>query len=329
MRVSDFVITKTPLRVSFLGGGTDFEYFYKKYGGSVISAAINRYVYVTVKRHKDHFNENFRLNYSSSETVQKAKNIKNNIIRECIKITKINFPIYISTVADIPAGSGLGGSSSFTVGLLKALYAIQGKKITNEKLFNTACKIEIDILKEPIGKQDQLAAIYGGMKYYQFKKNNEILIKKINHSNKIFSNMKLCWMGSSRDASIILKDQKKNFIKNIEKLKKIKKISDIFYMQTKNKGIIDIKKLGTLIYESWEEKKRLSKKIQNNKANKIIKDSMNLNFYGAKLLGAGGSGFVLLVGNLMVLKNFKKKFKNIKLENLHLSKSGCKIVYMQ
>ena len=96
MILPDFVITKTPLRVSFLGGGTDFEYFYKKYGGSVISAAINRYVYVTVKRHKDHFNEKFRLNYSVSETVQNAKGIKNNIIRECIKITKINFPIYIS-----------------------------------------------------------------------------------------------------------------------------------------------------------------------------------------------------------------------------------------
>ena len=136
--------------------------------------------------------------------------------------------------------------------------------------------------------------------------------------------MKLYWTGSSRNASIILKDQKKNFIKNIEKLKKIKKISDMFYRQTKNKGIIDIKKLGTLIYESWEEKKGLSKKIQNNIANKIIKDSKNFNFYGAKLLGAGGSGFVLLVGNLMVLKNFKKNLKNIKLENLHLSKSGSK-----
>ena len=261
--------------------------------------------------------------------MQNAKNIKNNIIRECIKITKINFPIYISTVADIPAGSGLGGSSSFTVGLLKALYAIQGKKITNRKLFNLACKIEIDILKEPIGKQDQLAATYGGMNYYQFKKNNRVLIKKINHSDKIFVNMKLCWMGSSREASLILEDQKKNFIKNIEKLKKIKKISDTFYKQSQNKGIIDIKKLGSLIYESWKEKKRLSKKIQNNKADKIIKDSINMNFYGAKLLGAGGSGFVLLVGNFMALKKFQKKFKKIKLENLRLSNSGCKIVYIQ
>ncbi len=329
MILPDFVITKTPLRVSFLGGGTDFEYFYKKYGGSVISAAINRYVYVTVKRHKDHFNEKFRLNYSVSETVQNAKGIKNNIIRECIKITKINFPIYISTVADIPAGSGLGGSSSFTVGLLKALYAIQGKKITNKKLFNLACKIEIEILKEPIGKQDQLAATYGGMNYYQFKKNNKVLVRKINHSHKIFFNMKLCWMGSSRDASFILKDQKKNFVKNIEKLKKIKKISDTFYKQTQNRGIIDIKKLGSLIYESWKEKKGLSKKIQNNKANKIIKDSMNMNFYGGKLLGAGGSGFVLLVGNIEALKMFQKKFKKLKLEKLHLSNNGCKIVYIQ
>jgi len=322
----DLVITKTPLRVSFLGGGTDFEYFYKKYEGSVVSAAINKYVYVTVKRHAPHFGEKFRLNYSESETTQNLGKIKNNIIRECIKIAKINYPIYISTVADIPAGSGLGGSSSFTVGLLKALYALEGKKITNKKLFALACKIEIDILKEPIGKQDQLAAIYGGINYIKFKRNNKILVKKIKTKKKIFNNMRLYWTGSSRNASLVLRDQKKNLIKNIENLKNIKKIADNFYNHAKRKGVIDVKKLGKLIYESWLQKIKLSKKIQNIKATKVIKSSMNANFYGAKLLGAGGSGFVLLVSNSLNLKLFQKKFKNIKLENVQLSEKGSTII---
>ena len=129
MKKIDLVITKTPLRVSFLGGGTDIKYFYKDYGGSVLNCAIDKYVYVTVKRHSPCFQEKFRLNYSKSETGNLLSRIENNIVRECIKLAKINFPIYISTVGDVPTGSGLGGSSSFTVGLLKALFAIQGKGI--------------------------------------------------------------------------------------------------------------------------------------------------------------------------------------------------------
>ena len=125
MRSIDLVVTKTPLRVSFLGGGTDIKYFYKHYGGSVLNCAIDKYVYVTVKRHSPFFQEKYRLNYSMSEVSNQLSKIENNIVRECLKLTKINFPIYISTVSDVPTGSGLGGSSSFTVGLLKALYSIQ------------------------------------------------------------------------------------------------------------------------------------------------------------------------------------------------------------
>ena len=132
MKNIDLVVTKTPLRVSFLGGGTDIKYFYKQFGGSVLNCAIDKYVYVTVKRHSSFFDEKFRINYSKSEVGNHLSKIENNIVRECIKLSKINFPIYISTVSDVPTGSGLGGSSSFTVGLLKALYSIKERKLIKD-----------------------------------------------------------------------------------------------------------------------------------------------------------------------------------------------------
>ena len=208
MKKVDLVTTKTPLRVSFLGGGTDIKNFYGKFGGSVLSSAIDKYVYVTVKRHSPCFKEKFRLNYSKSETGNSLSKIQNNIVRECIKLVKINFPIYISTVGDVPTGSGLGGSSSFTVGLLNALYAIQGKKIKKKRLFEDACRIEIEILKEPIGKQDQVPAVYGGLNFISFKKNSFVKIDNIKEKkiyNNLFKNSLLIWTRDTRSASEVLK----------------------------------------------------------------------------------------------------------------------------
>ena len=326
MKTYSYVITRTPLRVSFLGGGTDFEYFYKNYGGSVINSAINKYVYVTVKKHSKYFNENYRLNYSKSETQDKLTNVKNNIIRECLKITNTKFPIYISTIADVPSGSGLGGSSSFTVGLLNGLYAIKGRKISKKKLFNLARKVEIDILKQPIGKQDQLAATYGGLRYIKFNKNKKLIIKKLKSDKNIFNKMRIFWTGSSRNASDVLKDQKKNLSKNISNLKEIKKISDYFYKNTRVKKKIDLKLLGNLMFKSWERKKQLSKKIQNFRADKLIKNSIKLNFYGGKLLGAGGSGFVLLIKKNSNYNSIIKKFKKLKSDNINIDKNGSEII---
>ena len=263
MKKIDLVVTKTPLRVSFLGGGTDIKYFYKDYGGSVLSCAIDKYVYVTVKRHSPCFKEKFRLNYSKSESGNQLNKIENNIVRECIKLTKIDFPIYISTVGDVPTGSGLGGSSSFTVGLLKALYTIQGKTIKKKRLFEESCMIEIGILNEPIGKQDQVPAVYGGLNFISFKKNDNIKIENIKRNkihNNLFNKSILIWTQSTRSASIVLKNQKKNFKSNIKRLKKIKANADIFYQSIKINKKIDLKKLGNLVNSSWEEKKKIIKK---------------------------------------------------------------------
>src|SRR3990172_10800512 len=158
------VLTRTPLRVSFAGGGTDLAAFYDQTDyGAVVSTAINKYIYVTVKKHGEIFNEPIRLNYSRSEQVSRIDEIHNNIARECLRFLAIDPPIYISTVGDLPASTGLGGSSSFAVGLLNALHAYRGERVSASQLAEEASQIEIDILKEPIGKQDQYAAAFGGL----------------------------------------------------------------------------------------------------------------------------------------------------------------------
>jgi D-glycero-alpha-D-manno-heptose-7-phosphate kinase len=207
------VVTRTPLRISFFGGGTDISSFYKKYSGDIFSTTINKYIYVTVKEHGKIFSEKYRLNYSISERKKKINDIKNNIIKETIRHLKIHRPLYISSVGDLPSKSGLGSSSSFTVGLIKALYEFESKKISKKELAELACKIEIDILKNPIGKQDQYAAAFGGLNHIAFFKNSGVKVnyKKnyIKFIKKIFDNSLLLYTGITRKASDILAAQKK------------------------------------------------------------------------------------------------------------------------
>ena len=170
-------MTRTPLRVSFAGGGTDLAAFYEREHGAVLSTAIDKYIYVTVKRHGDVFNERIRLNYYKSEQVQTIEEIENNIARECLRFLEIQPPIYISTVGDLPVASGLGGSSSFAVGLLNALHAYRGERVSAGQLAEEASYIEIDILKEPIGKQDQYAAAFGGLNFFCFKPGGSVTVE--------------------------------------------------------------------------------------------------------------------------------------------------------
>jgi len=204
MRLSKpaFVLTRTPLRVSFAGGGTDLAAFYDVQHGSVISTAINKYIFVTVKRHGDVFNEAIRLNYSKSEQVQQIDEIENNIARECLKFLEIDPPIYISTVGDLPASTGLGGSSSFAVGLLNALHAYRGERVSASQLAEEASHIEIEVLKEPIGKQDQYAAAFGGLNLFCFKAGGDVTVEPVRLLNgtlkSLFDRILMFWTVSRK-----------------------------------------------------------------------------------------------------------------------------------
>jgi D-glycero-alpha-D-manno-heptose-7-phosphate kinase len=324
-KVPQIVITKTHLRLSFLGGGTDIGYFYRKYSGAVLSTAINKHVYVTVKRYSDLYDTNFRLNYSITENLNSRNKIKNNIIRECLKVANINFPIYVSIVSDVPAGSGLGGSSSVTVGLLNALFCLKGKKISKNKLYKLACKIEIETLKQPIGKQDQFPAVYGGMNFIEFKKNDNVIYKRINFkrfNSSLFKNSLLVWTKITRSATVELKHQKKNFNKNYKNLLNIKD-NLINFKKTTNFKYVDLKLFGKFISKGWKEKSTLIRKSKLIQINSIMKKNKN-QIYGAKILGAGAGGFWYILGQKNNLDNIKKHNKYS--INIEIEEQGSQII---
>lgn len=326
------VVTKTPLRVSFVGGGTDIENFYKKFSGLSITSTINKFVYVTVKEHGQLFNRNYRLNYFKTENKNKLNAIQNDIIRETLKLIKINKPLYISSISDIPANTGLGSSSAFTVGLVKALYEFKNIKISNFKIAKIACKIEIDRVLSPIGKQDQYSTALGGFNSIFFKKDSSVIvkkIKKINFINKIFKNCIFIWLGKTRKTNNILMDQNNSFFTNKKKLIEIKELANKF-LRDVNKKVFSLKDIAKLIDSSWQLKQSLSKKINNKKIKIIYNESIKNHCLGGKVLGAGGGGFLLMLIKKNRIKNFIKKMKNYD-KNIIISKfefepHGSKVV---
>jgi len=321
------VMTKTPLRISFVGGGTDMPYFYNKYGGATISCAINRYIYVTVKHHNN-YQEKYRLNYSQTENVSKLTDIKNLRIKKVIEMLKISKPLYINTFADIPANSGLGSSSSFTVGLIKALAKLKKINLKNYQIAEMAYKIESSITKNSLGKQDHYIAAYGGLKHINYKK-DKINVSNVNltkkNTNKLFNSLLLIWTGKNRLASSVLEDQKKNLNKNNDNLILLNKLSKKFKNEIiKNK--INLKKLGNIVNESWELKKSFSKLITNNDIEKIFKKTVEKGMYGGKLLGAGNGGFVLIFVGTREKKDIIKYLKNYRYLDIKLENNGSLIL---
>jgi D-glycero-alpha-D-manno-heptose-7-phosphate kinase len=294
-RIPRGVTTITPQRISFFGGGTDLPLFYKDYGGSVISSAINQYVYVTAKRHSPLFNEAYRLSYSQTEHSDTLDNIENSIARECLRLIYIEPPIYIATAADLPASSGLGSSSSFAVGLLNALHFLKGERVSPAQLAEEACEVEINVLGNPIGKQDQYAAAFGGLNHMTFKKNGRVeidhLVLQKNLIDEIFENSLLLWTGIQRDASIILSKQNDAVSQKLLSYESL--LTDCASCK---KLMLDpppdfLKKFGRLMEKSWQTKKNLEKTISSDAIEEIHSQAKLLGSYGGKLSGAGGGGF--------------------------------------
>jgi D-glycero-alpha-D-manno-heptose-7-phosphate kinase len=323
------VTTKTPLRISFVGGGTDFEKFYKKNEGLVSSSTINKFIYVTVKKHSKLFQEKYRLNYSDVETVNDISSIKNHITRECLKFLKIKFSVYISTVSDIPTSSGLGSSSAFTVGLLLALNTLIGKKITKKKLAEDAFFIEKVKLKRNLGKQDQYAASFGGLNSITFKKNGITKINriKISRANNTFlsNNMLLIWTGQTRNSNKILQSQEKNINKKLYELNQMKNLAKLFIKVLKEKKI-NLKKIAKLININWEFKKKLSNKIFDAKLKRTHHKILKSKILASKLLGAGGGGFFLIVDEKRKLNKLIKN-KSFTEEKFKFVNLGSRVIY--
>ena len=294
------IVVRSPLRITLGGGGTDLKSYYSINDGFLISAAIDKYVYITIS---EPFNEKFYLKYSSSEAVEALSNIEHPIIRESLKlITPEIKKIEISSFADIPSGTGLGSSGSFTTALIKGLYSYNNSFIDQMTLAELACKIEIEILNDPIGKQDQYIASYGGITSFNFKTNGIVEPKSVKLNkyfvNHLSENLLLFFTGFTRKASDMLKNQdKKSSSRDSEMIKNLDYVKEIGFASLKALHNEDLEELGNLFHKQWLLKKQRSNKMSNSKIDEIYNGAIKSGAIGGKLVGAGGGGFLLLVSS--------------------------------
>jgi D-glycero-alpha-D-manno-heptose-7-phosphate kinase len=288
------IITKTPLRMSIGGGGTDLPFYYTKHGASLTTAAIDKYVYITVKQR---FHQETRVSYSKTEIVKSNAEIEHPLVRECLKFLDITDPLEIVSISDVPAGSGMGSSCSFTVGLLNALHTYRGDYVSKKVLAEEACKIEMDILKEPIGKQDQYAAAYGGIIFMQINKQGGVNVDNLNISDhtvrELEHNLMFFYTNITRSASEVLSQQKKEAEADrtkMEYLTKIKEIGDEI-KKALEKG--NTRRFGEWMNIHWETKQTLSKAMTNDQINDWYAHALNNGAIGGKIMGAGGGGFFM------------------------------------
>lgn len=287
------IIVQTPLRISFFGGGTDFPAFFMEEGGCVLSSAIDKYIFVTVKERFDH---KLRIGYTQTEMVDNIDEIQHELIRESLRLTGTVNSIEVTTMGDIPSeGSGLGSSSTVTVGALHALYAYQGEMVSAEKLAREACSIEIDKLQKPIGIQDQYIAAYGNLRFFDFQPSGEVKVEKVpidTESRRALNDRFLLFFtGVSRKADGILKEQKANIQDRKTILREIKQM---VYEARQDLTRGDFDAFGNLMHQSWILKKRLAGAITNGAIDDMYELARRSGAIGGKITGAGGGGFLLL-----------------------------------
>lgn len=322
------IISRTPLRISFAGGGTDLPVFYKKEAGEVISAAINKYMYVTISKR---FDDTIRLSYTKTEIVSDFNKLRHELVREAMRLAGITAGIEMTTIADIPAkGTGLGSSSSLTVGALNALYAYKGKRIHTNRLAEEACRIEIDIIKEPIGKQDQFIAAYGGLKHFYFKPNGDVVVEPLLVSRKrvkkLEKNLMLFYTNITRKASTILYEQRRNSVEMFEELRRLKslvpELRDCLEKESR-----DLDDFGRILNKGWELKKKLAHGISNVTIDNYYRKALDAGAIGGKILGAGGGGFLLMYCNPGRQGRVRQALKDLKYMPILFEQEGSKVIY--
>jgi D-glycero-alpha-D-manno-heptose-7-phosphate kinase len=291
------VMARAPLRISFAGGGTDLREYYAGGYGAVLSTTIDKFVYVTVKRHGTLFNERYRLNYSESENVRSLDEIKNAIMREALRAIPVEPPIYVSTVADIPAMSGLGSSSSFAVAMVLALHAIRGERVSTFAAYELAARIEIEILGRPMGKQDHAAAAFGGLNYFRFLADGSTSVEPLAPPSadlrRLFDCLQLFWTDQRRDSSSVLRVQKANTESRRAELDAMRAQAETLRNAMRER--IDPQSLGTMLDEGWRLKRGLADGISNDAIDGWYAAARRAGAWGGKIAGAGGGGFLLLV----------------------------------
>ena len=323
------IITKTPFRISFFGGGTDYPKYYRKYGGAVLGSTINKYCYVSCRKTENIFNYKYRIVWSKNEILNQINNSKNPIVRATLKKIKPNSNIEIHFQADLPKNTGIGSSSAFCVGLIKSIYALKKKKINKKQLAKLAIEIEQNKLKEYCGSQDQVWSAYGGMNFITFKKNGSIKVNKLKitkiRKKNLEKNLILMFTGIQRYSKLIEKKKQKNLNKKIKFLQEIKNLT------TKSKkileGKINLDKFGLALNEYWELKKKLSENVSDIYLDTIYKKLIKNGAIGAKIIGSGGGGFFLIYCKEKKQSNLINKMRNYKFVKFKFENEGSKVIY--
>jgi D-glycero-alpha-D-manno-heptose-7-phosphate kinase len=288
------IITQTPLRIGLLGGGTDLPSYYREHGGRVLNAAIDKYVYVIVKQR---FDNDIYVNYSKKEIVSRVEDLEHELVREAMQMTGVKNGVEITTLADIPsAGSGLGSSSAVTVGLLHALFAYRGRQVPAEELAERACTIEIDRCGKPIGKQDQYIAALGGIRDIRFGPGDEVVAEELGlpaaERRALQQQIMLFYTGITRRADPILAEQNANVEAGRPQFDLLRDLAG-FAAERLRKGDVDA--IGSAMRESWEAKRKLASGVSNEQIDLAVTRALDAGASGAKLTGAGGGGFLLVI----------------------------------
>jgi D-glycero-alpha-D-manno-heptose-7-phosphate kinase len=325
------IICKTPYRISFFGGGTDYPEWYLKNGGEVISSTINKYLYVSIRELPPFFKHKFRVSYSRIEMVKSINQIKHGVVREGLKMIKkklLNNGYEIHYDGDLPARSGVGSSSSFVVGFIHGLYAFHNLKISKKELAEKSILLEQKILKETVGSQDQIAASYGGFNSIKFNKNGKFLVNSLIKDEKKLKNISynfyLIFTNINRTAKFIAK----TYVNNLDSKKKdLREILD--HVKIAKKMIIEdnINSIGKLLNETWNIKRSLSNSVSNQLIDSIYAKGIRSGADGGKLLGAGGGGFLLFYVKNDNQQKFKKKMKDYLIIDFQLTNDKSEIIF--
>jgi len=319
------IITQTPLRIGLLGGGTDLPDYYREHGGRVLNCAIDKYVYVVVKQR---FDDDIYVNYSKKEIVSRFEELEHELVREAMRMTGVAEGVEITTLADIPsAGSGLGSSSAVTVGLLHALFAYQGRQVSAEELAERACTIEIDRCGKPIGKQDQYIAALGGIRDIRFGPGDAVVAEELGLSaaqrRALQHNVLLFYTGITRRADSILAEQNTNIKATRPQLDLLRDLAG-YAAERLRSGDVDA--VGAALGESWEAKRKLASRVSNHQIDHMVSRALDAGASGAKLTGAGGGGFLLVICPMERQRAVRHSLADLQEMPVKLDRLGSRIV---
>ncbi|PWU20458.1 MAG: kinase [Verrucomicrobia bacterium] len=323
------IISRTPFRISFFGGGTDFPLWYRKYGGCVLGTTIDKYCYLTCRFLPPFFEHRTRVVYSKIEVAQRPEDIAHPAVRAALKFLKIKRGVEIHHDGDLPARTGMGTSSAFTVGLLHALHALCGQIPTRERLATESIHLEQDVLKEVVGSQDQVHAAYGGFSHILFQPSGQITVRPMTLAGKriaeLNAHLMLFYTGIQRTSATIAASHVNSLNSNAERLQRMKALVDEAVSVLAGRD--DIERFGELLGESWAAKRRLTKAVSNSYLDEIYDKAVAAGALAGKLTGAGGGGFMLLFVPPQKQARVRKALKHLLCLPFNFESSGSQIIF--